>query len=232
VTRAGVIPLTRRRLVDDATQALREAILGGRIESGERLRQTDLAKRLGISRTPIREALGRLEHEGLIELLPQGGVRVALLKPEEAVELYDLREVLDGLAARLAVERADQASLARLERALRKMAECVERGDPGPWFRAHVAFHEEIVRAASNRHLLRLGSTVQLSIRHFHPLLLKTDDRLAAAYREHRAIHEAIAARDGAAAERLARAHIRAAKEIVLAVMTRETPRHGAVQDR
>jgi DNA-binding GntR family transcriptional regulator len=159
-------------------------------------------------------------------------VRVSLLRPEEAVELYDLREVLDGLAARLCAERADPASVARLARALDKMGTCVERGDPGPWFRAHVAFHEEIVRAAGNRHLMRFGSTVRLSIRHFHPLLLKTDDRLPAAYREHRAIHEAIAARDPAAAERLARAHIRAAKAIVLAVMTRGTPRHGAVQDR
>jgi len=232
VTRSAVIPLTRRRLVDDATQALREAILEGRIESGARLRQTDLAARLGISRTPIREALGRLEHEGLIELLPQGGVRVALLRAEEAVELYDLREVLDGLAARLAAERAEPPSLARLGRALRRMAECVERGDPGPWFGAHVAFHEEIVRAAGNRHLQRLGATVRLSIRHFHPLLLKTEDRLAAAYREHRAIHEAIAARDGVAAERLARAHIQSAKAIVLAVMSRGTGTHGAVQDR
>ena len=231
MTRAGVIPLTRRRLVDDATQALREAILEGRMPGGERLRQTDLAARLGISRTPIREALGRLQHEGLIELLPQGGVRVTLLDPAEAVELYDLREVLDGLAARLAAGRAGTASLGRLERALGQMAACIERGDPGPWFRAHVAFHEEIVRAAANRHLLRLGSVVKLSIRHFHPVLLRTGHRLENAYREHRDIRDAIRARDGEAAERLARAHIHTAKEIVLKVMTTEMP-HGAVQDR
>jgi DNA-binding GntR family transcriptional regulator len=208
--------------VDDATQSLREAILDGRFRGGARLRQEDLADRLGISRTPIREALGRLEHEGLIELLPRGGVRVTLLNADEAVELYDLREVLDGLAARLAAGRADAAALGRLERSLARMAECVERRDSGPWFRVHVAFHEEIVKIAGNRPLGRLASLVRLSIRHFHPLLLKTPARLEDAYREHRAVFEAIAARDADAAERLARAHIASAKGIVLETMARD----------
>ncbi len=219
--KSEVTPLRRRRLVDDATQSLREAILGGRFTGGARLRQEALADRLGISRTPIREALGRLEHEGLIELLPRGGVRVTVLNADEAVGLYELREVLDGLAARLAAGRADAVALARLERPLARMAECAERRDSRPWFRVHVSFHEEIVRMAGNRPLGRLVSLVRLSIRHFHPLLLKTPTRLEDAYREHRAVFEAIAARDAEAAERLARLHIANAKRIVLAVMNR-----------
>ena len=225
-----VARLKRRRLVDDATQNLRDAILSGRLGAGARLRQMDLAAGLGISRTPIRDALGRLEQEGLIELLPHSGVRVTLLNAEQAVELYDLREVLDGLAARLAAGRADQPALGRLDRALARMAECLERRDPSPWFRAHVAFHEEIVRAAGNRPLGRLASVVRLSIRQFHPLLLKTERRLEDAYREHLGIFEAIDAHDGEAAERLARAHISNAKEIVLKVMA-QGDRDAAVQD-
>src|SRR3972149_6436766 len=116
--RSEVGPLKRRRLVDEATQTLRDAILNGRFKAGARLRQTDLAAQLAISRTPIREALGRLQQEGLIELLPGGGVRVALLDLTEAVELYDLREVLDGLAARLVSHRADEAALGRIRRGL------------------------------------------------------------------------------------------------------------------
>ncbi|MBI4636685.1 MAG: GntR family transcriptional regulator [Candidatus Rokubacteria bacterium] len=224
-----VAPLTRRRLVDDAALALRNAILDGRLEAGARLRQTDLADRLGISRTPIREALGRLRQEGLIELLPGGGVRVALLDLDRAVALYDIREVLDGLAARLAARRAPAAALATLERALGRMAQCLERQDPNRWFPAHVAFHEEIFRASGNTRLQGLSAVVRLSIRQFHPLLLKTTDRLAAAYREHRAIYEAIAARDGERAERLARAHIANAKAIVLDLMT-HGERDGALQ--
>ena len=120
-----VAPLKRRRLVDDATQILRNAILNGRLRDGTRLRQTDLADQLRISRTPIREALVRLQNEGLVELLPGGGVRVKLLDADEAVALYDLREVLDGLAARLAAARATPATCARLERALARMARCL-----------------------------------------------------------------------------------------------------------
>jgi len=212
----AVAPLQRRRLVDEASQRLRDAILNGRLAGGARLRQTELAERLGISRTPIREALVRLREEGLIELLPRGGVRVTPLDPDEAVELYDLREVLDGLAARLASGRRDTVALARLERALGRMTSSIERGDPTHWFRSHVRFHEEIIHAAGNRHLARLSAVVHLSIRQFHPMLLGTPRRLADANREHRQIFEAIAARDPEAAEQAARAHIAAAREIVL----------------
>ena len=222
-------PLRRRRLVDDATRALREAILNGRLPAGARLRQTDLAAQLQISRTPIREALGRLRQEGLISLLPGGGVRVPLLDLEEAVELYDLREVLDGLAARLAARRGSPAALAKIEKALARMAQCLERRNPNQWFGAHVAFHDEIFRAGGHARLQGLAGVVRLSIRHFHPLLLKTEGRLEEAYREHRRIFEAIAAHDAEAAEREARAHIQNAKEIVLKVMA-QGDRGGAVQ--
>ncbi len=221
-------PIRRRRLVDDATQTLRNAILDGRLAAGARLKQTDLADQLAISRTPIREALVRLEQEGLVELLPGGGVRVAVLALDEAVELYDLREVLDGLAARLAARRRTAAALARLDRALGRMARCLARGDANQWFPAHVAFHEEIFRAAGNRRLQALSAVVRLSIRHFHPLLLRTEHRLEDADREHRAIFAAIEAQDAEGAERLARAHIAGARDIVRRVMQREG--HGAVQ--
>ncbi len=225
----GVAPLRRRRLVDDAAQALRDAILSGRLPAGTRLRQEDLAAKLAISRTPIREALGRLQQEGLLEILPSQGVRVVALELEEAAELYDVREVLDGLAARLAARHADPAALRRLGATLSRMHQCVRRRDANQWFPAHVAFHDEIFRASGNRRLQTLESVVRLSIRHFHPLLLKTRHRLADAYAEHRAIYEAIATHDAHDAERLARAHIANAKEIVLKQMTRGDG-HGAVQ--
>jgi DNA-binding GntR family transcriptional regulator len=226
----AVAPLKRRRLVDEATHALRAAILSGRLAPGVRLRQTDLADRLGISRTPIREALGRLQQEAIVQLLPGGGVRVAVLDLHEAAELYDLREVLDGLAARLAAGRATPAAGARLERALDRMRQCLERGDANQWFGAHVAFHDEIFRASGNARLQSLSAVVRLSIQRFHPLLLRTAGRLQDAYGEHRAIADAIAGRDAPRAEQLARAHIAAAKAVVLAAMTEEGRADGAVQ--
>jgi len=229
IARANVAPLQRRRLVGDAAQALRDAILDGRFTAGARLRQTDLADQLAISRTPVREALGRLQHEGLVELLPGGGVRVAVLALEEAAELYDLREVLDGLAARLAAQHASPASLARLEGSLARMAQCLARNDANQWFEAHVAFHDEIFQASGNARLIGLSAVVKLSIQRFHPVLLRTPHRLADADREHRGIHAAIAAGEGERAERLARSHIAGAKEIVVKVMG-QGDANGAVQ--
>jgi DNA-binding GntR family transcriptional regulator len=205
--------------VDDATAAIRGAILNGRLGTGARLRQTDLADQLRISRTPVREALGRLQQEGLIALLPGGGVRVVELDLDAAIELYDLREVLDGLAARLAARRAGAVGLARIEKALDRMGQCLERRDANQWFACHVRFHEEVFRAAGNARLLGLSAVVGLSVRHFHPLLLRTPRRLEEAYREHRRIFEAIARRDPEGAEREARAHIASARAIVLRVM-------------
>ncbi len=219
--RSPVTPLKRTRLVDEAARALREAILNGELSSGTRLRQVQLATQLGISRTPLREALMKLEQEGLIELLPRGGLRVALLNLDEAVELYDVREVLDGLAARLAAQRITEQGLRDLKRHLSQMKDCLARQDAHTWFVAHVAFHDEIFRASGNGRLRALLSVVRLSIQRFHPVLLTTPNRLADAYREHREIFEAIRVHDPEASERLARAHIANAKEIVLKVISR-----------
>lgn len=214
-------PLKRTRLVDEAARSLREAILTGKIPPGTRLRQVQVATELGVSRTPLREALMKLEQEGLIELLPRGGVRVAVLNLDEAVELYDIREVLDGLAARLAAERITERGVRNLERHLERMEECLTHQDAHRWFVVHVAFHDEIFRASANGRLQTLSSVVRLSIQRFHPILLTTPNRLADAYREHREIFEAIRAHDPEAAEQAARAHIAHAKEIVLKVIPR-----------
>ncbi len=210
-----VTPIPRTRLVDQAVEALRAAILSGRLAPGTRIRQLALAGQMGISRTPLREALAKLELEGLVTLLPAGGVRVALLEPAEAVELYDVREVLDGLAARLAAERASASILGSLGQHLEAMRACVEGEDAHVWFTHHVAFHEEIFRASGNSRLASMVSIVRVSIQRFHRLLLTTPDRLRTAFREHEGIYQAIAAREAQRAEQLARLHISNARAIV-----------------
>lgn len=223
VEKSRVSPLKRTRLVDEAARALREGILTGEFASGTRLPQLQLAAQLGISRTPLREALMKLEQEGLINLLPGGGLRVTLLNLDEAVELYDIREVLDGLAARLAAERISERGVRDLERHQARMKECLIRQDAHSWFVAHVAFHDEIFRASGSGRLVGLSAVVRLSIQRFHPVLLTTPNRLADAYREHSQIFEAIRVHDAEAAERLARAHIVSARDIVLKAMSRSS---------
>lgn len=220
-----VAPIRRTRLVDEAAQAIRDAILTGKLPLGARLWQVELARQMGISRTPLREALMKLEQEGLVSILPAGGLRVALHDLDEAVELYDIREVLDGLAARLAAQRIDPTEVGGLKRHLTNMEACVKTQDAHDWFLHHVAFHQEIFEASGNGRLAGMVSVIRLSIQRFHPLLLTTPTRLRDAHREHRAIFKAIAAHDPETAERLARTHISAGKEIVLKVMASGFPK-------
>jgi DNA-binding GntR family transcriptional regulator len=216
VARDQVIQIQRIRLVDEATRVVRNAILGGKFAPGTRLRQGPLADQLGISRTPLREALMKLEQEGLIGRLPRGGLTVVELKLEEAIELYEIREMLDGLAAALTARKADKKITKLLEAHLKKMEKCLEKQNAHEWFIHHVAFHEAVMEASGNSRLMTLVSTVRLSIQRFHPVLLTTPDRLNKAFQEHVAIFKAIKAGDPKAAERLARQHIVNARDIVI----------------
>ncbi|MEX0802646.1 MAG: GntR family transcriptional regulator [Candidatus Binatia bacterium] len=215
-----VIPIRRIRLVDEATRIVRDAILKEKLTPGTRLRQAELANQLGISRTPLREALMKLEQEGLIARLPQGGLTVIALKFEEAIELYEIREMLDGLAAALTARRGDEKTLGVVEGHLKKMEKCVQKQNAHEWFVHHVGFHEAIMEACGNSRLLNFITNVRLSIQRFHPILLTTPDRLNKAFQEHVAIFKAIKAGDAKAAERLARLHIVNAREIVIGLST------------
>ena len=119
-----IIPIRRIRLVDEATRLIREMILNGKLSPGVRLRQADLANQLGISRTPLRESLMKLEQEGLIGRLPRGGLTVVELEFAEAIELYEIREMLDGLAAALTARREDEKSLGIIRGHLKRMEKC------------------------------------------------------------------------------------------------------------
>lgn len=233
--RLGVAPIRRMRLVDEATRLIRDMILAGKLRGGTRLRQVDLAGQLGISRTPLREALMKLEQEGLIAVLPSGGLRVVELDAEGAIELYEIREVLDGLAARLCAERMGKlgvkaglkTELKALEGQLKKMEGAMKSGNPHNWFISHHAFHEEIFRASGNSRVLGLSANVRLSIQRFHQLLLTTPNRLEIAFAEHQEIYNAIKAGDPVQAEASARRHIANARNIVVGVMEAEAQAAG-----
>jgi DNA-binding GntR family transcriptional regulator len=204
------------RLVDEASRAIREVILTGELPPGSQLRQADLAQKMRISRTPLREALMKLEQEGLIAVLPRRGFRVVDLKLEEAIELYELREMLDGLAARLAAQRAGNNVLEVLRHLINKMDRSVRQQDAAGWLTHHGAFHEEIFKASRNSRLVGLIANIRLSIQRFHSLLLSTQDRLKKAFREHDEIFRAIRSHDPDTAERLARRHIASARDIII----------------
>lgn len=193
-----------------AYERLLRAIEEGEIPPGSRLREAELAERFAISRTPVREALGRLETQGLVVHEPHRGASVAQLDYGQISELYDLREVLEGTAARLAAIHASEVEVEVLEEMVTR-----DRGhvaDGTLMARSNRQFHRQIHACARNRFLQSMLETMRLSL-----VLLPGATTLAAPGRagealdEHQRIVAGIRAHDGDAAEAAARAHIRAA---------------------
>jgi DNA-binding GntR family transcriptional regulator len=185
---------------------LRQQLLLGAWPPGTRLREAELADRFGVSRTPVREAVRRLLQEGLLEDRPTQGVRVREPDLAAALDAYSVREELEGMAARLAAERADAAARASLA-GLLDQVEASARRDEAAQVEADLAFHRRVAELAGNEPLLRALETLA---GHVTPLKVHTRDQNAAATTraQHRAVAEAIQAGDGAAAERAMRAHV------------------------
>ena len=193
----------------DAYESLLSAIEGGELAPGARLREVELARRFGISRTPVREALKRLEHQGLVVHEPHHGAIVATLDDTQLAELYEMREVLEGTAARLAALHATEAEISLLAALVERDAALVDR--PEELAANNRIFHRQIRNAARNRYLNGMLESMRLSLALLGGTTLAVQGRGADSVAEHRAVVERIAARDSAGAEREARAHIRAA---------------------
>jgi DNA-binding GntR family transcriptional regulator len=151
--RAEGVP--RRLLRDDAYIALRRAILDGTLAPGERLRDSELCAWLGLSKTPVREALARLEEDGLVETAPQRYTRVAPLDRDEARDAFELVAAIHALAARLATPRMGAAELERARAANRRFAAALGRRDVDAALAADDAFHGVFLDAAANREIPR-----------------------------------------------------------------------------
>lgn len=210
----GSIPARDRG--EGAYARIRAAIREGSLAPGERLTETDLAARFGVSRTPVRQAIARLEAEGLLTHEARRGLTVTRPDHQQVVELYVMREVLEGAAARLAAQHASETEIAAMAEIVQ--AEPAAFGDARALAEINQRLHGLLYLAAHNRYLLRsleqLAATMSLL-----PTLLTRGGRAEQAHAEHRAILDAVGARDGDAAEDAARAHARAAQKHRLAWM-------------
>jgi DNA-binding GntR family transcriptional regulator len=189
-------------------QALRHGIVQGRLAAGERLRSDALASELQVSRTPVREALRKLEAEGLVA---HSGSRliVRAFSEQDLTELFYVREALEGMAARLAAENATPSQIAQIRELLEDMETVCRRGDIASLRPLTGEFHTLIARASQND---RLFQSLQLLLDHVRQLQSSTlygEGRPAEALAEHRGLLQAIEARDADGAEKLARAHRR-----------------------
>jgi len=207
-------------LAERAYDALMAAIAEGRLKPGQRVRETAFAEQLGISRTPIREALQRLARDGLLTLDARNGAKITELSLEAIQELYDLREILEGSAARFAALSAKANDLQRLKAILAKEAE--HGNDPAALAKLNKLFHRTLCEAANNRYLMSAVSDFSTTLLLLGPTTLAAGGRAGESQAEHRDIVEAVAAGDADKAETLMRAHIRRAREIRLAMVLEE----------
>lgn len=191
-----------------AYRRLLAEIRHGTLAQGARLRETDLADRLGISRTPVREAIRQLEADGLVVHLPRLGAAIRSLDYAEVIELYEMRAVLEGTAARLAARAASEIELAELV-ALNADLAAAPVGLPSQDLNRQ--FHRTLNEAARNRFLLKSISALQKTLLILGPTTLADPARAADAVAEHALVLAALQRRDGAAAETAMRAHIEAA---------------------
>lgn len=208
MTRSGQLEI--RSVVDQVHEELLQRIVAGELPPGSRLRQEALAEELGVSRTPLREALARLVSEGLVELEPNRGATVARRDFGDMEQAWRARLVVEPGAARLAAERRDPAMLERMREIVRRQRDVAD--DLTASFELNRDFHLALVNAAHNPHLSRFADLLWLSRIGVPIFARQARDRaqILSWADEHEAILAAVAAGRGARAERLTREHIAA----------------------
>jgi len=198
---------------------IREAIINGHLKPGERLMEIQLAEELGVSRTPVREAIRKLELEGFVVMIPRKGAYVTDITIKDIVDVFELRWALEALAAELAAERATEEEIEQMERHLLELAKVIEEQDVKKIVEIDTRFHETIYTASRNKRLGQILSLLGELIQRYRTLTLSKSERIKVTMEEHRAIVEALAARDPQRAGRLAQEHIESAENSLMDVL-------------
>ncbi len=213
----GIKALGKPRPVGETAYAsLREAIVRGDLYPGQRLVENTLSGQMKVSRIPVREAMRKLEQDGLVERLEKGGFVVKDLSAEEIEETFGIRAVLESYAAGLATARMDRATIGRLEAALAAYREAMKRGDTAKMAQCNDSLDDIIFTASGSRKLCALIGNFRDFISRYRRRLLTCPDNAAASLAEHEKIVEAMSERDPVKVEVLVRKHLLRGMEIVL----------------
>lgn len=210
VTAMEFMEVSTKSIHTQVTDAIREAIVSGKFAFGEKLSETILAQKFGVSRTPIREALKQLQQEGLVEIIPRVGTCVTKPTVKEVSELFDVKEVLEGLAANLFAKRGNTQELEMLEECYLKMKVAAEKIDIERYTELNEEFHDCILKGSDSSKLQFHYNLLinQLHYKRFVLLTLMQPNRLPISLKEHENIVNAIKTGDGQKAEKAMRDHV------------------------
>jgi len=205
-----------------AVQHLREMIFSGDLPAGSDHLETELAERLGMSRTPVREAALQLESQGLVEMRPRKGIRILPVSANDMREIYDVLTELESLAAERAAEVGyTEPDLADLAAAIADMDAAIAAEDLEAWAEADDRFHAELVRLGGNSRVAMIVGMMSDQVRRARASTLFLRPLPVRSNEDHREVHAAILAGDPARARRLHRAHRRHARDVLTGLLER-----------
>lgn len=195
-------------LRDVVFNTLRQAILTGELKPGERLMEIHLANKLGVSRTPIREAIRKLELEGLVTMIPRRGAEVAQITEKSMNDVLEVRRAMDALCVELACDRITPEELEQLKEACDAFETAVKTRDVKKIAQADVALHDIILRATGNQRLIQLVNNLSEQMYRYRFEYIKDSSQHERLVEEHRVIYRSIVQKDKETASRAAKTHI------------------------
>lgn len=201
---------------------LREAIIVGELKPGERLMEVKLANKMGVSRTPVREAIRKLELEGLVEMLPRKGAHVADLSVKDIMDVLEVRSTLDGLASYLSAQRITEEEIKDLKQLLSQFIIQVEKNSTQGLIKKDVEFHDIIYRSSRNDKLIQISNNLREQVQRFRVIYIKDYSSSRELIKEHNDIFNAISLRDPEAAMEYAKQHIKNQEETIIRAIKRE----------
>ena len=204
-------------LRDVVFNTLRRAILTGQLRPGERLMEVHLANKLGVSRTPIREAIRKLELEGLVVMIPHRGAEVAKISEKSLKDVLEVRRALDELIAELACSRITPEQLIELKEAADDFEKATKTEDTTTIAKADIAFHDILMEATGNLRLKQLVNNLAEQMYRYRFVYLKDETKHSMLVHEHSDIYNAILNKDKAAAAKAARIHIDNQEKAIIA---------------
>ncbi len=193
--------------------SIEDDILSGKYISGEKISESKLANELGVSRTPVREALNQLANEGLVELVPNRGALVKGISNDDIKEIYEIRAVIEGLAAKWATENITEQEISELKDSIDLEEFYTNKGELGNLMMIDSSFHEGIYRASKSRPMMYMLKTFHQYVRKARNMSLSVPGRAKKAFDEHTAILSAIIKGEGNRASELTTKHVRNAKK-------------------
>lgn len=197
-------------------ESLRQAIFDGKLKAGERLIESELAKKMNVSRTPVREAIRMLETEGLAKHIPRRGAVVKGFTREEIIEIYSIRIALEALAIIYTVENITDIELQKLKHLIKKMRELTDQNDTKRLFETCEEFNKILIDSCKMPRLIKLINTYQEYLRRFRAITMRDKQRKVEVQKDHEDILNSVMERDKEKAEKIVREHLKRALEAYL----------------